>query len=406
MESIIKINFICWLILYQSILFPCTTAVVSGKATDDGRPLLLKNRDAGELQNRLVYFFDGKYKFIGLVNSPDKNNEEVWIGFNEAGFGIMNSASYNLKGKDTTKLSDLEGKVMKLALERCATVDDFELLLKELAKPLGVEANFGVIDARGGAAYFETDNFTYLKYDVNDPEVAPNGYLIRTNFSFSGEENKGYGYIRYATAAGLFENQIKKGKITSQFLINDLSRSLVHSLTNTDLASNLPASLDDTQFVYFRDFIPRHSTSAAVVVQGVKNTESPNLTTMWTVIGFPLTSVIVPVWLIDDGTIPVILKADETGNSSLCNLALKLKSKVFPAQNDAKENYINLAVLMNKEDTGIRQKLKPVEEEILIKANTYLSDWRKSGLNIIDVKDFYNWIDENLLKKISYLTDN
>ncbi|MCJ7552697.1 MAG: hypothetical protein MUO34_02325, partial [Ignavibacteriaceae bacterium] len=91
---------------------PCTTAVVSGKATSDGRPLLLKNRDAGELKNRLVYFFDGKYRFIGLVNSPDKNNEEVWCGFNEAGFGIMNSASYNLKINDTTKLADQEGKLM------------------------------------------------------------------------------------------------------------------------------------------------------------------------------------------------------------------------------------------------------------------------------------------------------
>ena len=55
-------------ILSQTIQ-PCTTAVVFGKATDDGRPLLLKNRDADALQNKLVYFFDGKYKFIGLVNS-------------------------------------------------------------------------------------------------------------------------------------------------------------------------------------------------------------------------------------------------------------------------------------------------------------------------------------------------
>ena len=76
---------------------PCTTAVISGKATDDGRPLLLKNRDADALQNKLVYFFDGKYKFIGLVNSSDKENSEVWCGFNATGFGIMNSASYNLK---------------------------------------------------------------------------------------------------------------------------------------------------------------------------------------------------------------------------------------------------------------------------------------------------------------------
>ncbi len=268
-----KIKFSWALILLLTLnhisIFPCTTAVVSGKATVDGRPLLLKNRDAGELQNRLVYFFDGKYRFIGLVNSPDKNNEEVWCGFNEVGFGIMNSASYNLKINDTTKLADQEGKIMKIALERCATIEDFEKLLQELSKPLGVEANFGVIDANGGAAYFETTNFNYVKYDVNDSDVAPNGYLIRTNYSFSGQENKGYGYIRYTTAEGLFKNQIKGGKISFELLINDVPRCLIHSFTNTDLTSNLPENLDDTSYVYFRDYIPRYSTAAAIVIQGI-----------------------------------------------------------------------------------------------------------------------------------------
>ena len=81
-----------------------------------------------------------------------------------AGFGIMNSASYNLKlNDDTTKISDLEGMIMKMALERCATLEDFEKMLNDLPKPLGVEANFGVIDANGGAAYYETDNFKFIK---------------------------------------------------------------------------------------------------------------------------------------------------------------------------------------------------------------------------------------------------
>ena len=100
MKKLLSVFFI-FLILTISVN-PCTTAVVSGKATDDGRPLLLKNRDADALQNKLVYFFDGKYRFIGLVNSEDKDNKDVWCGFNAAGFGIMNSASYNLKINDTT----------------------------------------------------------------------------------------------------------------------------------------------------------------------------------------------------------------------------------------------------------------------------------------------------------------
>ena len=389
------------LLITQSTVNPCTTAVVSGKATEDGRPLLLKNRDTGELQNRLVHFSDGKYRFIGLVNSPDKNNKEVWVGFNEAGFGIMNSASYNLKSSDdTTKIADLEGIIMKMALDKCATVDDFEKLLNDLPKPLGVEANFGVIDASGGAAYFETNNFDYIKFDVNDPDVAPEGYLIRTNYSFAGKENKGFGYIRYATAAGLFENQTKDGKISFEFLINDVPRCLIHSFTNTDLAENLPESLNEKDYVYFRDYIPRYSTSAAVVVHGIKENESPSLTTMWTILGFPLTSVTIPLWLTDVGLLPSILMGDETGNAPLCNLALQLKDKVFSSQNDARENYMNLSALMNKENTGVYQKLIPVEEQIMIRSKGNLEKWRKSGLNKSEVKEFYNWIDENVISSV------
>jgi len=384
-----------------SVVKPCTTAVVSGKATDDGRPLLLKNRDADALQNRLIYFFDGKYRFIGLVNSEDKQNSEVWCGFNSAGFGIMNSASYNLKlDDDTTKISDLEGRIMKLALETCATLEDFERMLNNLPKPLGVEANFGVIDANGGAAYYETDNFHFIKYDVNDPSVAPNGYLIRTNFSVAGEENKGYGYIRYATASGLFENQMQNGKISFEFLINDVPRCLVHSFTDTDLTKSLPVNDQDTNYVYFRDYIPRHSTSAAIVVQGVKENESASLTTMWTVLGFPLTSVVVPVWLLDDGELPKVLQADKNGIAPFCDLALQLKDKVFSDQNDASENYLNLSALLNKEDTGVRQKLIPVEENVLEKSKSLLNKWRSNGIDQSEVKKFYEWVDNDLYLQI------
>jgi len=383
-----------------ALIFPCTTAVISGKATNDGRPLLLKNRDADALQNKLVYFSDGKYRFIGLVNSSDKENKEVWCGFNEAGFGIMNSASYNLKKNDTTKLSDREGIVMKLALETCASLEDFEKMLRELPKPLGVEANFGVIDAKGGAAYYETDNFTFKKFDVNDPGVAPNGYLIRTNYSFAGEDNKGYGYIRYATASSLFENQIKNGKISFEFLINDVPRCLTHSFTKTDLTKSLPESQQDKNYVFFRDYIPRYSTSATIVVQGVKKDERASLTTMWTILGFPLSSIVIPVWLLDDGTVPKILQADETGNAPLCNLALKLKDKVFPLQNDARENYFNLAAVMNNENTGVRQKLIPIEQQVLTTAKTHLYKWRKEGIVNKEVKDFYSWIDSIVYNEI------
>ncbi len=136
----------------------CTTAVVSGKATKDGRPLLWKHRDTWTINNKIVQFFDGKYACTGLVNSVDTANLSIWIGFNSQGFAIMNSASYNLNN-DTITQTGLEGRLMKEALQNCADIDEFEAFLKQLEKPVRLEANFGVIDAKGGAAYFELGNF-------------------------------------------------------------------------------------------------------------------------------------------------------------------------------------------------------------------------------------------------------
>ena len=74
----------------------CTSFIISGKATPSGRPMMFKHRDTGELNNRIAYFQGEKYAFIGLMNSPMLDGE-VWSGVNEAGFCIMNTASYNLR---------------------------------------------------------------------------------------------------------------------------------------------------------------------------------------------------------------------------------------------------------------------------------------------------------------------
>ena len=87
--------------LWAPLLLACTTAIVSGKATPDGRPLLLKHRDSGFYQNKIMHFNDGKYKYVGVVNSADRTGKEIWAGYNSAGFAIMNSASYNLNKDDT-----------------------------------------------------------------------------------------------------------------------------------------------------------------------------------------------------------------------------------------------------------------------------------------------------------------
>lgn len=231
-----KIVLIFCLIVISTELFPCTSAVISAKASADGRPILWKHRDTGEAENKLVRVRGEKYDFTGLCNVSDSLNSNVWMGSNDAGFSIMNTASYNIAADVAwNRPKDLEGVFMRRALEICATIDDFETFLDTTSGKRGVEANFGVIDAAGGAAYYETGFYRYVKYDVNDPADAPAGFLIRTNFSFAGDDKNGQGYVRYTETMDLFNRQILKGGLDVEFILKKATRNMHHGLMKRDI---------------------------------------------------------------------------------------------------------------------------------------------------------------------------
>ena len=400
-----KTVLILLLIALFSEVYPCTIAVISGKYTKDGRPLLWKNRDTWAVHNKIMYFDDGKYQYIGLVNSGAKIGKSIWIGVNSAGFAIMNSASYNLNLGDTIKQSGFEGRLMKLALANCATVEDFQHILDTMKKPTRLEANFGVIDAQGGAALFELSNWKYVKFDANDPTVAPFGYIIRGNYSFTGKYGpESSGYIRYNTVNELFYNASATGQLDAQFIIQDVTRELYHSLTKEDYwekYGNIPANTPT--YAFFHDFVPRRSSASAVVVQGVKKGENPELATMWAVVGFPLTSIVVPLWVKGGNDMPSVVKYDERFHDSpVCYAALTLKKQVFPIRwgKYASKYYINVNALLNADGTGILQKKRPYEDTIFMKTNELLTQWYENQkININQMKKHYLWVD-NYVKKM------
>jgi len=392
------INIFLALILTAIFIYPCTTGIITGKHTVDGRTILFKHRDSDFEQNKLMYFNDGKYDYIGLVNSADTEGNEVWGGSNSTGFSIINSASYNLKDvNDVTELKDLEGVLMKKALQNCASVDEFEKLLHSLPKPLGVEANFGVIDALGNAAYFECNNFTFKKYDANDLQVAPNGYLIRTNYSFDGRDDEGYGYIRYKNADDLISASAKSNDLSFKFILQNVSRSLKHSLTNVNLASDYQCDEYELKYVFFEDFIPRNSSTSTILIHGVKAGENPKLTTIWTLLGFPLTTVAVPVWVEAGKNLPKVVLSNEKEVAPLCDKSLKLKDKIFPINRGSGYKYLNLSALLNKQGNGILQKIIPLENEIFDYTQPVIETWRKAGnTDKSEAEKFYKWIDEKI----------
>ncbi len=287
----------------------CTSVIISGKATEDGRPLMLKHRDTGHLDNAVGYFRGPRFSFIGLVNAETAFDLEVWTGTNEAGFCIMNTASYNIKDDDVPASEmDREGILMYRALGVCANLAEFEHLLDTLPRPLGVEANFGVIDASGGAAYYEVNNHSWVKFDVN---AAACGYRVVTNFSESGRREDYKGYERYVTASEIFSEMLaeKPYKVKHGDIFNGVSRSYRNKERGKAYV------------------IPRNITSASLVLEGVRPGENPLHTVMWTILGYPPCSVAVPLMVGNGCLLPSSVMPGDEGHSEWCDLAREMKEK-------------------------------------------------------------------------------
>jgi len=159
----------------------CTIMVISGQATTDGRPILWKNRDVTRADQKYLYIptREGEngstYSFIGNFYADDPYR--CYMGVNEVGFAIINANCYNLSDNRKDGLDD--GDIMRLALERCETLDEWE----ELLNITGVFGRkdpwlFGVMDASGAAKLYECGNISYTVYDANDPEDAPDGLIL------------------------------------------------------------------------------------------------------------------------------------------------------------------------------------------------------------------------------------
>lgn len=80
-----------------------------------------------------------------------------------------------------------------------------------------------------------------------------------------------------------------------------------------------------------QDFIPRNSTSCSIVVQGVKPGEKVELTTMWTMLGYPPTGIAVPLWVKDaDRLLPPMVCWDKAcAAAPLSDWSLRLSNNVF-----------------------------------------------------------------------------
>ncbi len=348
--------------LWPGLAPACTSAVVAPGGAANGAPLLWKNRDATELSNRLLYVAETPLAYVGLVNRGDRAGRLVYAGLNAAGLAVMNTVAYNLPAPGADDMHDLEGMIMADALRLCVSVDDFARLLASRVGPeLGSQANFGVIDAQGGAAVFEVHNGGVARRDVAGE---PRSYAVVTNFARDGEAGTGAGYLRFARAeqllAGLGGAPVSAGDLLG--FARDTGHVLVR---HPDVAVAAAAATADSLWIATRDCINKSYTSAAVVVAGRRPGQAWPPATLWVVPGEPVTAVAVPVWVEAGGVPAPLWDGDE---APLWAESARIKKLARPYQESDRVEYLLLTSLENAEGTGLRPAL--AREEAAIRRET------------------------------------
>jgi hypothetical protein len=364
----------------------CTIGVALGRATSDGRPLLWKTRDNDEAPNNTIkYDTKSTYKFIYVANAGTTSS--AWMGVNEQGFAIINSASSDLP---TTNQGLGNGSLMKHVLGTCKTVIEFENYLQATnITGRSTQANFAVIDATGAAAIFETGGNTYYKYDANDTE---NGYIIRTNFSFNGGSNKGI--ERYIRSTDLINTFYAGDTLNYKSIIRYQMRDF--SDDNGDqiiipFEGNWSAEIP-YGYVHCEKSICRTSTVSAAVIHGILPTEDARLSTMWTMLGHTATTVAIPYWPVGD--LPVVVKGNP--KSALCNKANEIKKILFDISDQ--KDYINTFMLQDNKDGGLFPYLFNIEDSIFSQTAHLMDSIRKlDHLPVTSLVEYESKHAENVL---------
>ena len=366
---------------------PCTLAVISGRASASGCPLMWKNRDTSDPNNKLMFFKGPKHDFIAVVISEAADPREVWGGQNTAGFAIMNSQADDL-GDASKKLSgDGNGAFMTLALGECATVKDFEdLLVREKGK-WDLATNFGVIDAEGGACFFETRRDSFVKFDTKDPRVAPFGTIVRTNFAYtSPDQASGGGFDRFERIGHIIEAARPQGRIDARFILREASRDLIHEkLHSNPLAMPLPDDPAAPLYVHTNDTINRNTSVSALVFEGAPSPDQAYLGTMWVLLGQPVAGVAVPVWP-SAGRVPSVSTGPTT--APLNDIARAVAAYLYPDTRGRMYQYLNVTRLRTFGGEGVLAKLYRIEDRVMERTAAMWTDWVGQRPKPAEMADF------------------
>lgn len=291
----------------------CTSAIVASKRSSEGVPLLWKHRDNSFDNTHVEYVADGTYAYTAITANEKDGSHRIFAGINEKGLGFISTATKNMPAATveeykTCKRRRIRGATMWHGLANCATVDEFEELLRTTKRSRRMKTNIGVGDATGAVAYFEIWDLGYCRYDVSERGDA--GFDVRANFSharISGRE--GATARRYSLI--MEEMNRHKGNFTPWDFIG-YSRSY-NSLKYGDVLKS------DDRYVCDNHTVARYSSVGAFVM--VCDGENPRMLVMN---GCPVSSIAVPIYVKAKHEIPQCV-----GGTAMRDLSREFKAKAY-----------------------------------------------------------------------------
>lgn len=281
----------------------CTAALVTAKRAKDGAPMLWKHRDSPDWDCHYEYVEGGKYAYTALLSKDKQHN---YCGINEAGFAVLNTVSENLKVDNSIPQGPIALNFMSDALRECATVEEFEALLRTTNGKRSYVTNYAVGDASGALAFFEVWSADFKRYDVKEQQE---GFDVRSNFSFAGDMvTPGPSVPRYDIV-----KRHMKGKRNYQ------PHDFIAYARNFENGAGTDVMTAPGKFVCNDLTVPRYFSVADMVA--ICDKENPR---MLVLIGHPVSGMAVPIYVKAKSAIP-----ECAGGRTALELSEEFRAKAY-----------------------------------------------------------------------------
>jgi len=366
-----------FVVLVSSVL-GCTIGVFSPLATADDRPMLWKNRDVPNVAQQYIYV-EAEHNFVAITYQGVY--DKVYGGTNDAGFGIVNTDTYNQGNWRSYGISD--GEVMFIALSQCESVWDFLGILDSLLADTSVGLRsthcYGVIDKFGNAIVVEATCTNYVYFNAAS---APYGFLVRTNFAISGDDTLRRGWDRYIRARSVLEPLVPLD-------VRDVLET-ARDLVTAELDPNpLPfeGTIDSFPYGYIstENTINRYYTASYQIIVGSAEIDNPQYPVLWGGFGIPYATIPVPLWVNSREVPPQMTGSGAT----MCSDAQFIKGQIHDLP--------DIRLFNTQTAYRIHEFLSPVEENVFGQYYGYMSLWAKFGVS----EDTLAYIQQDLCNQVA-----